>query len=301
MIFLSGLKILRLWRPSSRRIEQRIFIRNEVIFGSDKSSDIYLQDLEGLHARLDFRTSELHFLASGQMIHAEPGEIFQINGYVFQWKEFRVWRKPILTSAAMIFLGIGCLMGITHFHHAREKIPSHCSPRAEALLRDQTDDSLSPSELSFLNTIREQKKSAVEAITEHQWVKASAEIHSLEQILRAEESQDCSLLHLISSVRLRFSKAIISEHLQNERINEAADELNRLRTLISDVDLTRLERRILRSTQKIFLTAYRLEEVDPMKADDLLERADRVCAILGYDPQCYKPKLGRRKTNGEND
>ncbi|MDB5037624.1 MAG: hypothetical protein JWQ35_1152 [Bacteriovoracaceae bacterium] len=283
---------IRVWSPDSAKIKQRFFIRDEILFGTDKTADVYLKDLPGFFARVDFKAEEIHYLEEDRIEKIEAGEIFQIQSFVCQWKAFNLFSKKIrwasivfLTGLLFIFLVHSLLLNSGSNKHIV------CSRRLEKISSGAWGTSEGDAaEQMFFRNLGELKKSFQTSLKTKQWAKSRAELDSIESTLESERHAECGTLRPAQVLEAQFSRALIVDYLKDQNTLAAAEEIRRFRNRFQSDDLDRLENRVFKAAHKIYLEGYRLEEEDFEKGNELMEKAQQTCVLLDHDPMCFKVK-----------
>jgi hypothetical protein len=282
------IKCLRIWRPRVSRIRSKYFLKSQILFGTDRSADIPLENVSGLYARLDFDASEIHFLEDDRIKRVGPGELFQMGNYVFQWKKIDVLkRKGLLSGVTVLALGVLILFIFSFLKNETTNEDSRCSPRAERLLRGLWTANNASDEI-FFKELSALKASFSSALRSHHWAKARAELDGMGASLEVE---DCDFESVLRPLEFRLSKSLIFFYLSESNLKAAVTEIVRFKAKYPGHELDRLEVRVLREARRLYFEGYRLEEEDPLKGGDIMEEAEQICRTLGRDTHCFRTSL----------
>ncbi|MBN8554206.1 MAG: hypothetical protein J0L93_02080 [Deltaproteobacteria bacterium] len=300
--FLKNLKIniysLRIWNPDAVGIKRKFFLKDEVVFGSDKKSDVVLKDLEGLHARFNFSTNEIYFLSSGKTQSIEAGSLFQIGRCIFQCTEIRLFSKQMQITMAAALFGIFLLWSASLLsEHSKPACSSFAMKIADGLWNTTSADL---NEKYILSDLQEFRKSFSSALKEKNWIKARGELNSIQQaIASARLPEACRVFSAYSNLEARLSEHLIGEHLQNREPILAARELEKFANSalvqnFSKMKIERWKKKIRQAAGKLYLEGYEIEEEDLEKANELYEKAQATCLALHLPSECYR---GIRKSD----
>jgi hypothetical protein len=283
---------IRIWTADSQRIKRKFFLKDHVVFGSDKKADIRVADLQGLHARFDFSTQTLHHLESGEVQTIEPDSLFQLGTIVFHWKEIRWWNKNLQVSLLATAMGI-LVLGFSLFWG------SHRQPVCSAFVLkvaqgNWTGSSSDANEKYILTDLQQLKTSFHDALKAKNWIKAQSEVNSIVQILSSVKADaTCGMHETILGIELKLSEHMMVEHLQNSEPDLAAQEFNRFWNRDSslqkeELKFERWQKKIRRAASKLYLDGYEIEEENFEKSSELMEKAQKICLAIHLDRECYR-------------
>lgn len=280
---------LSLWDPLKEKIRKKYFIKNEIIFGSDKDADVRLENTPGLMARLDCQTEELWFIADEKVETVKEGALFQMGEHVFQWKKINFLKTKwtrwfLMLIPGMVLLSLLCCFPVKqHFN---------CSEKALKIVSGSWGSSSAPDEhKAFFHEIHELKKSFEEALKKQGLMKARAELNGIKKILEKEQiPSECGGQTVLVKLEAKMSEKVARFFLKENNVLAASKELHRFKTTYASETLFSLEKRVLRSARKVYLEGYRLEEENPEKGEELMEQARQICLTLGQSSDCFRSK-----------
>ena len=115
---------LKSWSDQTSRIKTHLFIKNEILFGREKSCDIRQDEIPSISHRLNFQSRELHDLQNQVVQSLQDQELFQIGSTVYmlaQPPQLRVPVKYILTFSLIV-------VAITIFSFVPREESMKCTP-----------------------------------------------------------------------------------------------------------------------------------------------------------------------------
>jgi len=302
---------VRVWDPRSARISQRFFLRkHEVLFGSDKAVDIKLKVATGFYARLDFQTQEIHFIEADRVVPAEPGNLIGVGDYVVQWKILNIFDRRFRWAVLGLLLSTIFLSFFAFFHSSSHVDECSDLDRKIAIGDWNSKDVMDQKNQEFLNGIFELKKSFQTALHQNAFVKARAELQSLELTLaqrkvwnrprsaslkdiQSGEDQSnfvCDIRKPLQILEWKLTERLASSYFKQKNFLAAAKELKTFHSRfgISPDNSISIERRILRQAEKIYYEGYRLEDDEPERGEEMMENAQEICRELGKDRNCFR-------------
>ncbi len=279
--------LLRVWRPNKNKIFNRFFLKSEVLFGSDVSADIKLEQANGIIARLDCSSLEIIDLKSGQISKIESNELFQVGESVCQLRE--VSKIPVQSKWTITGLCASVLL-LFFIHFLRgEKEKQSCSELAQNIQQGiYRYDGFNEDIQNSARRLAGYKSEFKQAIKEKQWVKARSELSSLFILFEDIETPHCSLLQAKEVLEGELSKNLISYYLREKNPKSAAEELAQYSQKYQNDSLLKLKSRILRLAKKQYYEGYRLEDENPAKGAELMEASQEICLLLGETEKCFE-------------
>ena len=273
---------VRFWEPKTSKIKTRFFIKNLIVLGSDKTCDLKHSDLEGLHARLDFRNQCLLDLQTNDEKTIEEGELFQVGELIFQWSLVLKLPKSAWLTTGLFGLGVLLLLTAYVLHDpCTEKEKKIASGNWQKYTEDPTFDLLSKT-----------RASALDAMKSGLWVRARGELNSIKEIILPEiQDERCGCMNPLENLEARLSLGLSKHYLKQNQLMDAVDEVLRWRERRPEVlkdERERFLRQILRQASRKYVEGYRLEDEDSERGRHMMEEAHEVCDKLGLEPQCFR-------------
>lgn len=283
----SEINYVRYWSPAEDKIHQRIFLKNEVLFGSDKSADIRLEQQEGFCARLDFQSKELHLLQQNEVLSIKRDQFFQIGGYVFQWTHRELLTKRgrwVLASVAS-----GMLLLVVAFALPAEN-SVFCTAKEDKIASlDWSAESSAASEHDFFSELSAYLKSYETALQERNFLVAKTELSEIKKLVDVENTPiACGVQRALKKIEEGFSEKLALSFLKSGDVINAAKEVSRFQSLYGREELVILTKRIKSEAKELLFKSWRLKNKDPDKAYEIKKTVREVCLLLAEQGECFK-------------
>lgn len=281
------LNFLRIWKPELSKIQQKIFLKSEVLFGSDPSSDVLIQSVElGFAARLDFDSFELHDLQSNEIKSLSPGEFFQLGDYIFQWEKKSLVPKKAKWSVGLALVGF-LTLGVGLQLPAKSAVD--CSARAEKLASGLWGSSSArPEDKDFFSKLYSYKKSFEEALSKHSLLIARTELNSIQALIKdVKAPRECGVHIPVINLEEKLSESFALDLLRDNDLIQAAEEVARFQKLYGSEYHVVLKSRIKEKAKKMVWESWRLEMQDPDRSYELKKEVRQVCLLLDGTDACF--------------
>ena len=277
---------IQIWDPATGKMRQRFLFRHQMIVGGDPKSDLRLDELEGLVAKLDLAERQLDLLQDGRSVAVTPREIFTIGPYALLWTpiEFNLFKiKSYKILGALLLMGVVIFSG---WIFGSEPVCSNLEVRLAT--QNWSTRGLTEEEQTLLEEIRRGLESARDSFRERSWVRLSSQIRDFENRLdERTQRRECRTDKGFRDLEFKMKRSMFREHLQQQEHNEALKVLEDLLQSGESKGLRGLKRELMKSARELFLEGYRKEDESPEEGAELKDRATEICQRIGYE-NCFE-------------
>lgn len=299
---IKNLHLLRVWNPKNLKIRRQLFFRSQILVGSDRSAHFRVAELEGLSARLDLEAAEVTHLADGKVESIEPGRIIELGELALQWKLIALFQSRWIWPVSVLLVGL-CLMGLGGLFGANQANQAPCSEFASYLRQGRWIPSTADNEgqRKILSDLSSMRASFLSAMKTRNLLVARGELQAMSDIIdKISVERGCDVRFELDRLESRFSELRIQLAIKENKILEAAEEFGRLASSIQNRKVERIEKRLRRMATELYIKGYQSEDIDPEKAEELMDQAEQVCLALKREPDCYRVRGGGAPTRSKH-
>lgn len=266
---------VRVWHPHSAKINEKWFIKNEVVLGCGDDCHFKIDIDAAIGCRIDLQHQEMRDLITGKSMAIKPGEIFQFQNHVIQWTPITLNKKRKL----MGFLGgLILLVAFSAFLLFSSSASITCKLNNVSHIKKEELQKLAPYETSF-----------VEALKFNNFIKARIELDSIREIISTAVDARCPLPEIVNRFEGRLAWAQFRDAIKRSSLEQAATEVVKLKELESSFHILAGER-LSKLARRLYIKAYKLEDKDPVAAQDLMDKVQSICIQIGYSEKCLKQR-----------
>jgi len=290
---------LQIWDPSSGKMRQRFFFRNQIIIGGDPKSDLKLKDLEGLAAKVDFDLAEMDLLQEGRVVKIVAQEFFTVGPYALLWTPLssagvKAWQLTLAGAMALVM--------VTLIFAWRFGSAPVCRDVEFRLSRQQwSGHGLKGDDQKLLEQVRRSLDSSREALRDRNWVRLKVLLREADRNLDEQtQRQSCQTDRAFRDLEFKMWRSMFREALQRGDHLEAHQQLDEILRSGWKKGTKSLKREMLNSARELYLEGYRREDEAPEEGAELMDRSTEICVKLGFE-SCFEGivELKKKAQSGE--
>jgi len=271
---------LNSWSDKTSKIRTHLFIKNEILFGEEKSCDIRQDELQGISHRLDFLSHELHDLHNEVVHKLRDQELFQIGSTVYMLAQPPRFRMPIKYSLALGLI----VIAIMAFSFGPQPKTVVCSPMERMIASGRwkyegKDDSIK----AYFEDLVRGRKLFKSALQRGDLLTASVELQDLKTKIHQNES--CATQAALEDLERKLTEKRILNLIKTNQNILAAELVGQNRGF----DL--LEERIVKKAKHMLWEAWKIENKDPERSFELKKQIREICEKLGRPQSCLETGL----------